>query len=169
MFQGWCYDKNLFYLFWLGKRCASSLDGRVRDDGKMISTKSLTPILNYIVDRAKGDERRYLKVEIFCKNMLGLLDTGATRTILGSDGGLEICDLNLPLDRNIDVICKVANGSECRAIGTCKLPFCVRDKVKLIEVLVVPDVPFSLILGVDFFKKLGVVPDLVHDEWYFCR
>ena len=43
----------------------------------------------------------------------------------------------------------------------------LRDRVKVISVLVVPEISHSLILGTDFWVEMGIVPDLRKGEWTF--
>lgn len=43
-------------------------------------------LLDFVLSHAQGDERPYLSVKIFGLDFLGLLDSGASRTILGSHG-----------------------------------------------------------------------------------
>lgn len=99
--------------------------------------------------------------------MLGLLDSGASRTILGSKGFDFINKLGLPIDRSRSTCCTVANGISCRSIGVVDLPVTLRGRFRLIETLIVPDLPHLLILGADFWRLMGVVPDLRRNEWCF--
>lgn len=127
----------------------------------------MQPILDYILDHAVDDERPYLKVKVFGLEILGLLDSGASRTIIGSTGWKLIQSLGFLIDSSKRTNCRVANGQICDVSGECLIPFCVRDKLRVISVLIVPDVPHALILGADFWKIMGVVPDLRHNEWHF--
>lgn len=54
----------------------------------------------------------------------------------------------------------MANGKKCESIGSLSVPISVQDKVVLIDVLVVPELPHFLILGVDLWRRCGIVPDL---------
>lgn len=127
----------------------------------------LSPILDYILEHALNDERPYLRVNIMGKEILGLLDSGASRTILGSRGWKLLQDLGLALDRSQTPVCTVANGQLCRSIGLCEVPMKVRDRLRLIGTLVIPELSHDLILGADFWRSMGVVPDLRHNEWCF--
>lgn len=131
------------------------------------STKNLQPVLDYILDHAQNDERPYLKVSVMGKMMLGLLDSGASSTILGSRGWNIVKDFGFMVDRTRKVKCKLANGELVESVGECEIPFSLRDKLKLIKVLIVPGLPHSLILGTNFWKHMGIVPDLRHNEWSF--
>lgn len=119
------------------------------------------------MDHAQNDERPYLRVSVMGYPMLGLLDSGASRSIIGSRGWAEIRNLGARLDTSEVTTCSVANGQKCNSMGTCVMPIRVRDRVRLISFLVVPEVPHSLILGADFWVQMGIVPDLRHNEWHF--
>lgn len=71
----------------------------MRDVSKSLTTASLDPILDFILQNAKPDERPYLQVSIFGKQILRLLDPGASRTTLGRKGWSLIENLGINLDR----------------------------------------------------------------------
>ncbi|KAJ8963739.1 hypothetical protein NQ317_002534 [Molorchus minor] len=137
---------------------------QLRDLGKRLEARK-EAVENYV--NVVNDERPYLKIEIFGKPILGLLDSGASRTILGSKGIALIRELGLTIDRSITSFCAVANGSRVRSVGVVSLPVSLRGKFRLVEVIVVPELPHLLILGADFWRVMGIVPDLRHNEWYF--
>lgn len=121
------------------------------------------------MDHATNDERPYLDVDILGYRFLGLLDSGASRTFLGQKGWNILKRLNLPLDENGKSVCTVANGQRAESIGKLQLPIRLRDRVRIVEVIVLPDLPHSLILGYDFWVVMGIVPDLRHNEWHFAE
>lgn len=61
--------------------------------------------------------------------------------------------------------CNVANGTQCAVSEVCDLPMVLEGRLRVLEVLVVPQLPLLLILGWDFLESVGVVP-VIH-EWYF--
>lgn len=126
-------------------------------------------LLDFVLENALGDERPYLTVNILGKSVMGLLDSGATRTILGNKGVGLIKELGLSIDRSKSSCCVVANGNSCRSIGMVDLPVTLRDNFHLIPALVVPDLPHVLILGADFWRIMGIVPDLRRNEWCFSN
>lgn len=128
---------------------------------------SIRPILDYVLEHAQNDERPYLRVDVLGREILGLLDSGASRTILGGLGWTLVKNLGLRLDSSQTPTCKVANGQRCHSIGVCEVPMKVRDRLCLIKTIVIPDLPHTLILGADFWRSMGVVPDLRHNEWCF--
>lgn len=123
-------------------------------------------ILDYVFAHAKGDKRPFLNVSIFSRTFLGLLDSRCTSTILGASGWNilhGLCSLN---STEIQT-CSVANGQTCNSIGYVYLPICLQGRTKVIKVLVVPSIPHELILGIDFWTLMGIIPDLFSDEWSF--
>lgn len=123
-------------------------------------------ILDYVFAHAKHDQRPYLNVSIFGKNFLGLLDSGCTTTILGKAGWNILQDF-CKLDISRKQICSVANGQTCESIGHLSLPIQLCDRIKIIKLLVVPAIPHELILGIDFWTIMGIIPDLFANEWSF--
>lgn len=63
----------------------------------------------------------------------------------------------------------MANDNQSECLGTVKVPVRLKDVVKIIEMYVVPGVRHALVLGIDFWKRVGIVPDVRRGEWYFSR
>ncbi|KAJ8967369.1 hypothetical protein NQ317_017456 [Molorchus minor] len=124
-------------------------------------------ILDYVLASVKGDERPYLSVKIFDVDILGLLDSGASRTILGATGYKLLKQLNLELLPSDVNTCRVANGEACLVIGRYDIPIVLEGKTVLISVLVTPQLPHTLILGMDFWRKVELVPDMRNNSWHF--
>ncbi|KAK9700984.1 Reverse transcriptase (RNA-dependent DNA polymerase) [Popillia japonica] len=123
-------------------------------------------LLDFVLAHAQGDERPYLTVTIFGQQMLGLLDSGASRTILGSQGWKCLQKLGVGLSGDATLI-RVADGRTCDCLGSLLVPVRLRDVERLVEILVVPEVTSTLILGADFWTVMGIVPDLRRGEWSF--
>lgn len=97
-----------------------------------------------------------LKVKIFGKEFLGLLDSEASRIILGSLGWSILKDFaslkpSLPF-------CIIANKSRCKITGEVSLPINARDRSRVVDVLVVLEVIHRLILSTDFFAGYRYSP-----------
>lgn len=125
-----------------------------------------TSILNYILAHTKGDKRPHVNISIYNVQFLGLLDSGCSTIILGKQGWellKNVCRLRTSTLKS----CTIANGNSCEVLGSLILPLQLRDKVKLFEVLVVPSIPHSIILGVDFWVGMNIIPDLNSGEWHF--
>lgn len=132
----------------------------------VLDITATTSILNYILAHAKGDKRPHVSISIYNVQFLGLLDSGCSQTVLGSQGW-ELLKPFCKLDTSALKSCQVANGSTCEVLGSVSLPLQLRDKVKLFQVLVVPSIPHSIILGVDFWIGMNIIPDLNSGEWHF--
>lgn len=124
-------------------------------------------VLDFIISHAKNDERPYLEVDILGNLVCGLLDSGASRTIVGNLGWNFLRELDLKLDPSSKINCVVANGTNCSSIGCVSVPFKLMNKVEILDVVVVPELPHFLILGVDFWKIMQIIPDLRSDVWKF--
>jgi len=123
-------------------------------------------LLDYVLSHAGTDERPYLKVEIFNRPVLGLLDSGATRSLVGLTGYQILQKLHLKLIRP-EHRCSVANGQTCTSLGYIQTPVTLMGRTHLIDILVIPKLPHTLILGLDFWKTMGVIPNLKEDVWHF--
>ncbi|KAG5892762.1 hypothetical protein JTB14_027026 [Gonioctena quinquepunctata] len=55
-----------------------------------------------------------------------------------------------------------ANDNECMVLGSYDIRFRVIDKIVVIRTWVIPSLP---ILGADFWRQVGIVPDLGHNHW----
>lgn len=123
-------------------------------------------LLNFILANAQGDERPYLTVSISGTPLLGLLDSGASKTIVGAAGWEILKSLGFQARKNVTA-CRVADGRPCHSPGTVLVPIKLRDVEKLIDIVIVPEVSSTLILGADFWRAMGIVPDLRRGEWSF--
>ncbi|KAG5870678.1 hypothetical protein JTB14_023894 [Gonioctena quinquepunctata] len=90
--------------------------------------------------------------------------------IRGNKGWKLLKDIGLStLDRTGVSSVTVANGDKCECLGVLHVPVRLKDPEKIIDILVVPDLSHTLILGVDFWVRMGIVPDLRSKEWKFTR
>ena len=124
-------------------------------------------MLDYVISHAGDDTRPYLTVSVLGREILGLLDSGATHTVVGSMGYRFLLTLGLILDPAGQRDCTVADGSSCSSLGSIAVPFSLMGRTRVISVLVVPSLPHRLILGMDFWRMMDVIPDMRHDVWRF--
>lgn len=124
-------------------------------------------IINFIISHCGNDQRPYLQISIFGHKFSGLLDSGATRSILGKDGWGILKEMQVAVDSTDTPVCTVADGTECTSLGTVTVPVLLVDQLKLITFLIVPEVTTPVILGMDFWQAMGIVPDLRKDVWNF--
>lgn len=100
--------------------------------------------------------------------MLGLLDSGASRTLVGLPGYEILLSLGLKLVKQQNS-CTVANGQTCNSIGYIQTPITLMDKTHIIDVIVLPELSHRIILGIDFWKTMKIIPDLRQDVWHFSE
>ncbi len=108
--------------------------------------------------------RGYLKVDVLGITLSGLLDSGAGRTVVNTAGwkALRACGLRLASSRFSHV--RVANKGNVEVAGEVAVPFVVGGKCRLITVLYVPLLSYSLVLGVDFWRRFHLRPDFITAE-----
>lgn len=126
-------------------------------------------VLDFVLAHANGDERPYVNISIFGKNILGLLDSGSSNTLVGGKGWDLLKSIGLISLEKCSVKVTVANGEKCDCLGILRVPVKLRDRERLIDILVVPNLPHTLILGIDFWCRMGIVPDLRSGEWQFSN
>lgn len=168
------YSKIMSKMFEFGKRIpGESIEGREMSPSINIVSTNVSDfpakiLLDFIISHAQGDQRPYLEVSVVGSPIKGLLDSGATRTITGLPGYQLFQRLGLKLV-STETRCTVANGQSCSSIGFMQVPFCLMGKTRVIDVLVIPELSHTLILGVDFWKSMEIVPDLNQDIWHFAE
>lgn len=107
-------------------------------------------------------------MSIFGKQFVGLLDSGCNSNIIGNKGWELLKDIGLcKLEKAKLSDVTVANGNICKCIGILRVPVKLVSTEKIIDFLVVPELSHSLILGVDFWTRMGLIPDLRSGEWTF--
>lgn len=124
----------------------------------------VNPVLNYILDSVIGYERPYLRISFYGRYILGLLDSGASRTIMNGKCWSLLQSLGVTLNSTKRVTCTVANGQVCSSIDSCTIPMMVKEKVVVMEVLIILELPQIMLLGADFWKAPGIVPNLRSNE-----
>lgn len=124
--------------------------------------------LDYMLTRVPGDPRPHIAVDIFGVRFVCLLDSGASQTIVGNQGWRQLQQLGVTKVTGSDFgSVTVANGASCRSIGNVSLPIRLENKIKVINCLVVPDIDMGIILGIDFWKEMELVPSIRAGSWTF--
>ncbi|KAJ8934832.1 hypothetical protein NQ314_013180 [Rhamnusium bicolor] len=62
---------------------------------------------------------------------------------------------------------RVANRDDCDVLGLVSLPIELYGRVKVIRALVVLDIAVDIILGIDFWKDMNIIPDFSNHSWHF--
>ncbi|KAF2879264.1 hypothetical protein ILUMI_26910 [Ignelater luminosus] len=122
--------------------------------------------LDYVMSRVSGDQRPYLEISVLGYPIIGLLDTGASRTSVGPSGYAILQRLGLKLQL-LSIEYTMANGQTSYNLGCISTPLCLENKIKVIDILLIPDLPHTLILGVDFWTAMDIIPDPRQNIWHF--
>lgn len=118
------------------------------------------PIVNFhpdienimsLVVNIENDIRPYLNIFVLGWKLNGLLDTGASCSILGEGCMNLISKLGISPNK-IQKKVKTADGTFHDVNGFVYLPITFNDQVKVLPVSLVPTLKKNLILGMDFFK-----------------
>lgn len=107
--------------------------------------------------RLDGDNRHFLNVSVKSRKLVGLLDSGANISVLGSNA-IELANrLNLPIYTYNNSV-KTADGKPHSVMGFVYLPIRFNKVTHVIETLLVPSISSELILGMDFWTAFEIVP-----------
>lgn len=157
-----------------GKCETKSLDGRGVTSESLNtanlfkkSNDSLSPILSYIFAHCQGDQRPHLEVDIMGEKIKGLLDTGASRSFIGESTWNILKNIGLKMSTSPISACTVANNQRCDITGSVTVPLTLENKVHIFELLIVPNLNVPLILGIDFWKAMKIIPNLHSKCWFF--
>lgn len=120
--------------------------------------------LEEIFVEVDGDERPFMKVNILGKEILGLLDSGAQRTVLGIGSRKLIRDLHLTVYPS-ETYVKTASGAAIDIEGYVNLPITFNQECHIIPTLIAPRLNRRLILGYeDFWKVFRLQPTLLNQS-----
>lgn len=107
-----------------------------------------------------SDMRYYAKVSFLNFTELGLLDTGANITCLGSELAKTNFN-NLPNYTKCKSIVKTADGNPQMVTGWLDLEVTFKKQSKRMKIFIIPSISQRLILGVDFCKTFKLFPDII--------
>lgn len=132
--------------------------------------KNSDPItVSYRFASRRADPRLYLDVRIFGKSFRALLDSGASRTILGRNGLLVLEKFPARVTTVQNHYVETADGQRHLISGVVNLPISLEGRTKDLQVLVVPNLEQTLILGVDFWDAMHIITDVHSRTWEFYK
>jgi len=107
--------------------------------------------------RVLEDGRLKLAVGILEFRMDGLLDTGASVSVIGVEGWERIKGSVATWNKvPSSAIVKVADGRECEILGSVLLEVTFDGIKKVINFFVIVSLPHELLLGIDFWRSFGL-------------
>lgn len=111
------------------------------------------------------DNRPYILVKLFDKNITVLFDTGATSSIVGADGVKLLSSLNLKINKSPDRYIRTADETRKLIKGVVDLPISVGNICHIVKALVVPSLPRAFIFGSDFARLFNLSLDFKNESW----
>lgn len=121
----------------------------------------------FVLDRCGLDPRPYVTININGKDIVGLLDSGATQTIIGKEG-LFLIENTSEIRPMSDRFVETADARKHKVEGVIDLPMTLEDRTRNIATLVVPTLPQRLILGINFWTQMQMVTDMSNKTWEFA-
>ena len=116
---------------------------------------SIEIIENMILNIEK-DNRPYAKIDIYGKKFVGLLDSGATLTVIGMKMK-KLLEKHTELKTfSKEVFVKTADGLKHDVLGYFVIPMNYNDETHEIVTLFVPSVARELILGYNFWNSFNI-------------
>ncbi|XP_055591195.1 uncharacterized protein LOC129743243 [Uranotaenia lowii] len=115
------------------------------------------PEVDELFMQLQGDDRPFAEISIFDCPIIGLLDSGAHRSILGIGARGFVKKLKLKIFPS-ELELRTANGQKLAIEGVVNLPVTFNGSTKIIETLIAPELKRKLILGTDFWKAFNITP-----------
>ncbi|KAM8707995.1 hypothetical protein ACLKA7_015032 [Drosophila subpalustris] len=106
------------------------------------------------------DPRVFADVEITGRKMKGLLDTGASVSLLGRGCRELVEELEWPVQPYASMV-RTAAGASRPILGRVVLPVKYKDRVESIVFYMCPDLQQELYLGIDFWRAFEIAPDVL--------
>ncbi|KAL7731407.1 hypothetical protein ACLKA6_001429 [Drosophila palustris] len=110
-----------------------------------------------------GDKRAFAEIQLQGRRLVGLLDTGASVSLLGAGGPELIEQLGLKMTPSTTTV-QAAGGTQHRIIGKINATIKFDNKERFLTLYVCPSLQQSLYLGIDFWRKFGLAPSIVGVE-----
>ncbi|KAL1116779.1 hypothetical protein AAG570_005251 [Ranatra chinensis] len=126
----------------------------------IVKERFTRPRADGVLDSRKGDRCPHLVVNVYGQPLLGLLDSGASGTLVGGEGWRVLRGLGLRDYEGGATHVTMADGSRCVVHGCVDLPFELEGRVRVISALVVPSLTTPLILGTDVGELWPRVPEV---------
>lgn len=122
-------------------------------------------VRNWAASEVSGliKSRIFLRISVLGINLKGLLDSGASGTVLGKRGIQKLASLNLRRVKVRPGRVRVADGRFVSQVGIISLPITFDGKVRVFSVPCVPDFDCEIILGLDFWEEMNLMPSIRSD------
>lgn len=123
--------------------------------------KLMKACISCIIRDTNGDDRRhYLNLDILGQNIRGLLDSGATISVLGQ-GSLDLLKLNSVQFKKLHSVVRTADGTPNAVLGYISIPVKFKSIEKNVTFFIVPSLKERMYLGIDFWDHFRIFPYFV--------
>lgn len=127
------------------------------------------PRTAYILAARENDPRPYLAVSVCGILLHGLIDSGASCTLMTHRIWRELKKLPISFtEKPVTESISTANAHTCQIETIISIPYVVEGRVRVVDTLLVPDLVSDLIFGVDFLESFALVPDFVNKTFEFA-
>ncbi|KAL7735177.1 hypothetical protein ACLKA6_014893 [Drosophila palustris] len=110
-----------------------------------------------------GDKWAFAEIQLQGRLLVGLLDTGASVSLLGAGVPELIEQLGLKMTPSTTTV-QAAGGTQHRIIGKINATIKFANKERFLTLYVCPSLQQSLYLGINFWRKFGLAPSIVGVE-----
>lgn len=125
--------------------------------------------LNPIVLEKHNDNRDYVFIDILGISYIGLLDSGANRTVINSDLAQSLKSMGLKTYRSKDIQVATADGNRHNITEIIDVPVKFNGHFNVVKMMVMPNLSQKVLLGKDFFSKFGIFINFKGDSSDYCQ
>ena len=123
---------------------------------KVFTRSSDKPQNINIILGSSNDMRPIVQIQLGHLELPALVDTGATRSIIGASAWNQLAHIFSPYLRFSSLAVSTADGNNQLILGEISMPFSGFKKSGLHDFVVVPSITTPVILGVDFCRSYGL-------------
>lgn len=125
--------------------------------------------LNPVVLEKDNDNRDYVLIDILGITYVGLLDSGANRTVINSELAKILKGLGLKTYRSQDLQVATADGNRHNITEIIDVPVKFNGRFNVVRMMVMPNLSQKVLLGKDFFTTFGIFIDFKGETSDYCQ
>ncbi|KAL7723281.1 hypothetical protein ACLKA6_012819 [Drosophila palustris] len=117
-------------------------------------------VVEAVARSAQSDPRVFADFSLGGRQLRGLLDSGASVSLLGR-GCRELAEeLDLPVKPYVSIV-RTASGEDRSIIGRMVVPVEYKGEIREVEMYLCPYLEQTAYLGIDFWRIFGIAPEVV--------
>ncbi|KAM8702067.1 hypothetical protein ACLKA7_001867 [Drosophila subpalustris] len=117
-------------------------------------------VVEAVARSAQPDPRVFAEFSLGGRQMRGLLDSGASESLLGR-GCRELAEeLDLPVKPYVSIV-RTASGEDRSIIGRMVVPVEYKGEIRQVEMYLCPYLEQTAYLEIDFWRIFGIAPEVV--------